>query len=572
MDILKAFKLEHAEVKVNISGTEDDPLFQANQIGEILQISNIRSSMKDFNEDEKVVVNYDTLGGNQQTTFLTEVGLYRLLALCRKPIARTFQKWVVNVVREIRKTGMYKLNEHIEIERNLAKKNIELERHNTLIHAFSHKRVVYFTKIRPFDENRYIIKVGMTKNIRRRQRQLSCRFGSSSFIDVFECAQNSEFETYLKEHPDFVAHRYEDAIKDDTKSNETYCLTMELYHALVNNIVKKQLQNYQGFNQKNFIENKRLDIQRDVIELLKLDPTSKELQRFLMNTSIESLDFNNKCMNCTNSKSATQEKVEKYDDEYDEEDEEDDEDDEDAADNDAHIHENNQVLEQQFIAKPMLTKNVPRANTRHRRVQQYNAQTFELVATYDGIMDVIRQNPTYSKFGIKNAAIQNMVYREYRWFFIDNMKDAVKYDIPSTKDVRSSIPKPIAMLNKNKTRIEKVFTTLQEAATAVNIKRKTTIYDVIKSQTLVKGEYYFQHFELCNEQLQNEYLSHSTLPIYGMANGTPIQRIDVETKMVIQTYKTIADVLKSYCMTRGTLKKACETGEIHMGYAWKYLD
>jgi hypothetical protein len=399
----------------------------------------------------------------------------------------------------------------------------------------------------------------MTNNIHRRQMQLSCKFGSSTFIDVFECVQKSEFESYLKQHPDFVAHRYEEAIKDDTKSIETYCLTMELYNALINNIVKKQLPNYQGFNQKNVIENKRLDIQRDAIELLKLDPTSKELQRFLMNTSFESLSYNNKCVNCKQSKCAPKEEDDTYDDD-------------DAEDNEAYIDENNQVVEHQLIAKPMLTKNVPRANTQHRRVQQYNAQTFELEATYDGIMDVIRQHPTYSKFGIKNAAIQNTVYREYRWFFIDNKKDAVKYDIPPTKDVRSSIPKPIAMLNKDKTRIEKVFTTLQAAANAVNIKRKTTIYDVIKSQTLVKGEWYFQHYDLCSEQLQNEFVSHSVVPVYGMYNGTPIQQIDIETKKVIHTYQTIADVLKSYCMTRATLKKACETGEIHMGYAWKYLE
>lgn len=562
MDILKAFKLSEGEVRVNISGTEDDPLFQANQVADILGLANIHVSLRDFDDEEKVLRIAYTLGGNQETTFLTEVGLYRLLALCRKPIARTFQKWVVNVVKEIRKTGKYKLQEHIVLERTLAQRNIESERHNTLLKSFAHKRVVYFTKIKQLDEYFYVIKLGMTNNIERRQIQLSCKFGNSTFIDVFECVQNGEFELYLKQHDDFIAKRYEDVVHNDVKSNETYRLSMDEYNALINNVVKKQLPNYQGFNRKEFIENKRLDIQREAIELLKLDPTSKELQRFLLNTSVESLHFHEGPQ--------TGGAIEEDDEE------------ETTADgitgakdvdnNTGLADENNRVVEHPMIAKAIHTKNAPRANTRQRRVQQYNAQTFELIKTYEGLMDVIRQNPTFSKFGVKNAAVQNMVYREFRWFFIDNNKDPVKYDIPPTKDVHSSLPKPIAMLNKDKTHILNVFKTLQDAADAISIKRKTTIYDVMKAQKLVKGKWYFQHFETCNEELQSTYLSHSTLPIYSMINGTPIQQIDVTTKQVINTYQTITDVLKLYCMTRATLKRACENGEIHMGYGWKYLE
>ena len=43
MDIIKAFKLNEQEIKVNIQGTQDEPLFQANQIGKILDIKKIRN-------------------------------------------------------------------------------------------------------------------------------------------------------------------------------------------------------------------------------------------------------------------------------------------------------------------------------------------------------------------------------------------------------------------------------------------------------------------------------------------------------------------------------------------------
>lgn len=61
MDILKAVKIEINEFPVNIQGTHDDPLFQANQIAKILDIRNIRDAIKDFNEDERGALSNCTL-------------------------------------------------------------------------------------------------------------------------------------------------------------------------------------------------------------------------------------------------------------------------------------------------------------------------------------------------------------------------------------------------------------------------------------------------------------------------------------------------------------------------------
>jgi prophage antirepressor-like protein len=46
-------------------------LFRANDIAEILEIANIRSTIQNFDKSEKVVNTIDTLGGTQHVTFLT---------------------------------------------------------------------------------------------------------------------------------------------------------------------------------------------------------------------------------------------------------------------------------------------------------------------------------------------------------------------------------------------------------------------------------------------------------------------------------------------------------------------
>lgn len=75
-DIVRAFTddtLAHG-VSINIQGSIDDPLFQANQIGPLLGLSNIRESIRDFDETERVVIMADSLGGLQNT-------VYRLLGM-----------------------------------------------------------------------------------------------------------------------------------------------------------------------------------------------------------------------------------------------------------------------------------------------------------------------------------------------------------------------------------------------------------------------------------------------------------------------------------------------------------
>lgn len=70
MDILKAFSLLDTEHQINIQGTLEDHLFQANQIGKLLGISNIQDTIKDFSDDEKGVSLTDTLTGLKETKFL----------------------------------------------------------------------------------------------------------------------------------------------------------------------------------------------------------------------------------------------------------------------------------------------------------------------------------------------------------------------------------------------------------------------------------------------------------------------------------------------------------------------
>ncbi len=162
MDIIKAFQNNDTGMNITIQGTHDDPLFRASDIGVILEMTNIRVIMKDFDESEKVVKNAYTLGGYQEVTFLTEKGLYQILFTSRKPIAKQFKNWICEVIKEIRLNGNYKLQKTVE-DSNKKIEELTIKNEENLLTNSSDKRLVYLGLV---EEN--IVKFGYSKGIENR--------------------------------------------------------------------------------------------------------------------------------------------------------------------------------------------------------------------------------------------------------------------------------------------------------------------------------------------------------------------------------------------------------------------
>jgi len=112
-------------LNIQVYGTYEEPLFKAKDIGELLEMSNIRQIIKNFNNKQKGVSLTDTPGGKQEVIFLTEQGLYKVLMRSRKKIAEDFQDWVCEVIEEIRKRGKYDLEEQLRLKKLETQKIID---------------------------------------------------------------------------------------------------------------------------------------------------------------------------------------------------------------------------------------------------------------------------------------------------------------------------------------------------------------------------------------------------------------------------------------------------------------
>ena len=93
-----------------VYGTAEEPLFMAKDVAEWIEHSKPSIMIESVDDDEKVKVNnvyLENRTGGNGTWFLTENGLYEVLMLSRKPIAKQFKKEVKEILKSIRKHGIY---------------------------------------------------------------------------------------------------------------------------------------------------------------------------------------------------------------------------------------------------------------------------------------------------------------------------------------------------------------------------------------------------------------------------------------------------------------------------------
>ena len=100
--------------EINVYGNYENPLFLAKDVAEWIDYAktskgayDVSNMLKGIDEDEKLVRTIFISGQNRSVWMLTESGLYEILMLSRKPIAKAFKKEVKVILNNIRKHGMY---------------------------------------------------------------------------------------------------------------------------------------------------------------------------------------------------------------------------------------------------------------------------------------------------------------------------------------------------------------------------------------------------------------------------------------------------------------------------------
>jgi len=538
MDILKAFSLYDKEYSINIQGSIENPLFQANQIGKLLEIAKIRNHMMNFDENDKVAHESSTLGGIQKVLFLTESGLYKILSRSNKPVAKIFQNWMVNVIIELRKTGEYKLKAEHEIEKKLIKAtehmNAKKNTHETLMEFCKMKNVVYVCKLRDSPDDKFIIKIGSTQNIKERFARINYNYGMDPLLlNIFDCENHTQFEKWIRNNELLKQLHFKIKKKDETEARETFLVNEEQY----NNIIKLMQKEVKQFTKDDVDKLLELEEKRNIneekrLKAAEIEKTTEEIRK--SNIELEMKLEELKILNEREKK----------------------------LENTIKIDETKEVN----ISDDIYIK--ARENTRSPKVYQYDSQTLELIKIYDSVIAFTRHFHSSSASALREAAKNNRIYKEFRWALSD--RNAVEIPtIEPTVESRTQSVEYIAMIDIKKTKILEVFPSQKEAAMSRNLAGFSTISRAIKKNGISSG-HYWNVFDHCSEEMKNAYLMTNKLPEpHIKANGLSVIQINPITGEEIKTFKSITEVLKKFQMSRASLNKASYTGETHNGFKWK---
>jgi len=159
--------------------------------GSLKQTNNINISKKYINKFSELKgphLDGVPLNMQQTTKFINESGLYELLSLSKKPIARIFMdKYFIEIMPEIRKNGKYMLNNKDkikmeEINNKLKTENISLINNMRNIIYPVGKALYIITKI---INNKKYYKIGYTKDLNNRLKVYNTCFPNKILFNYY---------------------------------------------------------------------------------------------------------------------------------------------------------------------------------------------------------------------------------------------------------------------------------------------------------------------------------------------------------------------------------------------------
>lgn len=414
------------------------------------------------------------------------------------------------------------------------KQEKDKKREKTIIQNLKDKNVVYICKIDDHytedDKTKFIVKIGSSHNIKHRLAGIINTYNKNAkLLEVFECYDYINFETFLHKHSFITNYSYVMELSNGIKTTETYLVNQEQYNYFVK-IITDNIQQFKqktlSFEELNKIEEEKRKTEQEIQKKLELQLQINQIEIKKLELQLELTREQNKVVKIEPKKEEI--KLENY-----------------------------------------VIKN--RNNSRSPFVHQYEGlPPHNLIKIFECEINVSRELPEISASALKIASRENKIYKGYRWLLVDktNTEPVV---LPPTVESRQQYISYIAMIDIKQTKIEKVYASQKEGAIDNGLKSNgvSTISRAIKLGSM-SCHRYWKYWNDCSQEMQNEYLKTNELPEkYVSANGLRVLQIDPKTNTVVATYLTKTEVLKKFQMSMTTLNNVSKNNEVYNGFKWK---
>ena len=542
MEIVKAFNTNSLHTEITIKGTLNDPLFRASDIGAILEISNIRTSINEFNETEKVVHAMSTHGGTQHVTFLTEKGLYKVFFKSRKPIAEKFQNWVYEVIKELRINGIYDLQKQLE-QKNTEIQQIEeskdkelemklkqqqsLEREKVLLNQYAIiGSIIYIIKVKTFKTGEYIIKIGQSrKGIMNRYNEHKHKYDECLLLDCFSVNTSHDFENFLHNHEDIRGNRVNNLLNHENEV-ELFLIGKNLSYKTLLKIINNNLTYF------------------DSNDIRKLEKENEQLKMMMqMKNDGNDSPLIHELLNMMKSMSSKIDNLEK-------------------------ILQAKSSIATTTKEEPKITTGFSQPlATIGPRLQQIHPETLRLVKVYETVSECMKEDTKMKRPSLTKAIMENLVYNGFRWLFVDRELDpSIIHKIEPTKQTKTQNLGYIAQINKEQTEIMNVFIDRKTAAHMNGYESTAALDNPVKNYTLSKDSYY-KLYDDCQDELKSAFEEQCGEP-FLYKNGAG--QFDAENKLT-KEFASKYDCIKQLKMSDKTLAKCYNKDIQYNGYYYKEI-
>jgi len=551
MDIVKAFNSNNLHTEITIKGTVNSPLFRASDIGAVLEMGNIRTSIVEFDSSEKVVQVMDSLGGAQQVTFLTAKGLYKILFRSRKPIAEQFQNWVCEVIKEIRLNGLYELQKEVdqkqkeleqtknemsaiettknkEMEEKLIKQK-ELDNEKFLLKQFNNAgNMVYIIKVKTFENGSYVVKIGESRiGIMGRYNEHKSKYEECVLLDCFCVNKSKDFEHFLHSHSIIKPNIVKNLPNHDSE-NELFLIGGNLTYKVLSKIVNDNIDNYNYKVNELLLEIENLKFKNQENTVSTHVNNDNELLKEIIHT-------NKILLSKVNSLEQTNKEI---------------------------LNKLNSQQEKKIVTG--FNQQIPNLGP---RLQKINPETLQLIKVYESVTEAMNESKNIKRPSIMKAIAENTIYCGFRWLLVErNLDPNIIHEIKPTKETKVQNLGYIAQIDKDKTKIVNVYIDRKTAAHFNGYDSSSALDNPVKNNSLANG-FYYMLYNNCDDELTSKFEEINGAPML-YKNG--VGQYDINNNL-IKEFECKYDCIKSLAISDKTLTKALTKNIPYNGHYYKEI-
>ena len=353
------------------------------------------------------------------------------------------------------KSQLLQIEDKFENQRELDKEKLLLQKFASI------GSIVYIIRVKTLEHGNYIVKIGESRiGIKNRYAEHKTKYEECVLLDCFSVNRSSDFESFIHNNENIRLNKITD-LKNHENEMELFLIGKNLTYQMVLNIINNNIKYFNNYNHNLELENENLKL---MIQLKESNNDNILVAEFIKHVK----HINNLSNKIDSIEIIIKEILEKI--------------------NQSQVKTTNGFNQEPLNLGP--------------RLQKINPETMEFVKYYESVSDVMKENPNIKRPTLNKAIVENRVYYNYRWLFVERSMDpAIIHNILPTKESIHKEMGYIAKLDQEKTIILNVYIDRKTGASDNGFESLSALDNPVRSGKFTNG-FYYMIYEKCSEELR----------------------------------------------------------------------